>query len=134
MPGEETYSAEDLLGRRVEHHGLLLGRAATLVFDRTLARVLGIEVHTEGGQRSFLPWPACEPGRDAIEVPRPLSLLSAVELEYYRASGVAVEAGAWSADGDAPRLEDLVVDAGGRVSSGPRRFPAAAAREEDAAR
>jgi hypothetical protein len=115
--GEETFGARELLGRPVEHRGALLGRTVDLVFDRSLSRLLGLEIRSQQGITYFVPWLACKPEADRIEIPQPVSLLSTVELGYYRATGLTLshieQRGADSSSGLRP--DELVVNSQGSV-------------------
>jgi len=63
-----------------------LGAAVDAFFDRTLARLLGLEVRCSDGVHRFLPFPAFEAQGDRLAIESPLVLLDR-ELGFYRAGG-----------------------------------------------
>ena len=60
------------------------------LFDRTLERLLGLDVRSSDGVHRFLPFPACDVLGDRLAVESPLVLLDR-ELSFYRAGGNSFE-------------------------------------------
>jgi hypothetical protein len=75
-----------LLRRPVVIEDVRLGAAVDALFDRTLARLLGLEVQCSDGVHRFLPFSACDVLGDRLAVESPLALLDR-ELGFYRAGG-----------------------------------------------
>ena len=84
------WSGRRLVRTDVTSRRITLGRPVDLLFDARLKQALGLEVLCLDGQCRFLPWLACRPSSDTIEVRNPLSLLEAGEADYYRAKSVSL--------------------------------------------
>jgi hypothetical protein len=77
-----------LVRRPVVIGDVRLGAAVDALFDRTLTRLLGLEVRCSDGVHRFLPFAACEAQGDRFAIESPLVLLDR-ELGFYRAGGNA---------------------------------------------
>jgi sporulation protein YlmC with PRC-barrel domain len=112
-----SMSSGDLLALPVRMHGIELGRAAELVVDLEVRRVVGIEVRCGDETHRFLPLPAAHVHGGEIAVASPLTLLD--ELAFYRARGHGLGAlrGARvaNAGGELGTLRDLVFDDDGTI-------------------
>ena len=84
------WSGRRLVRTDVTSRRITLGRPVDLLFDARLEQALGLEVLCLDGQCRFLPWLACRPSSETIEVSDPLSLLEAGEADYYRAKSVSL--------------------------------------------
>ena len=82
--------ASGLPGRAVRWHGIRLGSVVDVVLDRTLRRLLGIEVRNMDERHRFLPAPAFEHVGTAVVPASPLVLLGADALAFYRGEGIAL--------------------------------------------
>src|SRR5581483_7003927 len=118
---EETpfLSLAGLIDASVRHRGITLGHVVDVRLDAALERAVGLELLCPPGDALFLAWPTFELEEEAIEVPRPLSLLSETELDYYRASGLGFRelVGRQVTRGGAPvgTLADVLVANGGEL-------------------
>ena len=77
--------AEGLLERRVLFRDIVLGSVVDVILDRSLRRVLGLDVLCGDRVRRFLPFGACELRDRVIGVDSALVLSD--ELEFYRLRG-----------------------------------------------
>jgi hypothetical protein len=107
-----SWSARRLLQTTVTTRGIALGRPVDLVLDARLERALGLDVLCLDGLTRFLPWLACRPLSQAIEVRNPLSLLETGEAEFYRLAGVSLRT---FRTPSGLRVEDVDLDADGRA-------------------
>jgi uncharacterized protein YrrD len=73
-------------GRPVVIGDVRLGAVVDVLFDRALARLVGLQVLCGDGARRFLPFPACEVCENRIAVESALVLLDR-ELDVYRTGG-----------------------------------------------
>jgi hypothetical protein len=85
----------DFLTRRVLlRGGVELGRVFDVILESEADRPLGLDVLCGDGLHRFLPLPAVSRiGRD-IQIESSLTLLESAELEFYRARGRSLRAGA----------------------------------------
>ena len=72
-----------LVRRPVAVGDVRIGVAVEALFDRGLARLVGLDVGCREGARRFLPFPACEVEEDRLAVASALVLLDR-ELGFYR--------------------------------------------------
>jgi hypothetical protein len=109
----------EVLNRSVRIHGIDVGEPVDVLLDPDLRCVLGLEVHCRDGVNRFLPWLAGELQPDELLVELPVALLDGPQLEYYREHALALNAlrrlPVAGFDTPAARVEDVVVDARGRV-------------------
>ena len=107
-----------LVRRPVAVGDVRIGVAVEALFDRGLARLVGLDVGCREGARRFLPFPACEVEEDRLAVASALVLLDR-ELGFYRAGSRAFSdllGEEVSLAGERiGLLEDLLVDRGGNV-------------------
>ena len=112
-------SVGEVLNRSVRIHGIDVGEPVDVLLDPDLRCVLGLEVHCRDGVNRFLPWLAGELQPDELLVELPVALLDGPQLEYYREQALALNAlrrlPVDGFDTPAARVEDVVVDARGRV-------------------
>jgi hypothetical protein len=83
-PAVETLSGNDLVGTPVRWHGVRVGRAADVLFDLGVRRVLGVEVDCGNGERRFLALAACELSAGGIALVSPHAMVDAAGLSFYR--------------------------------------------------
>jgi hypothetical protein len=109
-----------LVGRPVVIGDVRLGIAVDALLDRTLGRLVGLDVRCGDEAHRFLPFPACELEDDRLAVESALVLLQR-ELDFYRAGGNALSdlrgepvAVAGKAVGT---LADLLIDEEGAVAA-----------------
>jgi hypothetical protein len=107
-----SWSARRLVQTTVTTHGIALGRPVDLVLDTRLERALGLDVRCLDGLVRFLPWLACRPSANEIEVRSPLSLLGTGEAEFYRHAGVSLRS---FRTPRGLRVEDVELDTSGQA-------------------
>ena len=81
------FPARSLIGTPVRVGDIAVGRVSDVVFDRDLARVVGLVVSTRG-DRHFLPWISVtrEPGH--VAAGSVFAMLSTSELAFYLEHGI----------------------------------------------
>jgi hypothetical protein len=80
-------TAEALLKLPVRIRGIHLGWPVDVILDASGGRALGLDVLCGDETHRFLPLAAAEVSADSIEVGSALTLLTDVELEFYRSRG-----------------------------------------------
>ena len=105
-------SARRLVQTRVTSGGIALGRPVDLLIDPGMEQALGLEVLCRDGLHRFLPWLACRPSAEGIEVGNALSLLEAGEADFYRRKGVSLRR---LRTPSGARVEDVDLDDSGRT-------------------
>lgn len=106
------WSARRLVQAVVTSRGIALGRPVDVLFDAQLEYALGLDVFCVDRLYRFLPWLACRPSPQSIEVRNPLSLLGNGEADFYRRTGISLR------DLRTPngaRVEDVDLDEDGRA-------------------
>ena len=89
-PQDGAVPASGLPGRAVRWQGIRLGAVVDVLLDRTLRRVLGIEVRNMDERHRFLPAAAFDRVGAAVVPATPLALLEADTLAFYRGEGIAL--------------------------------------------
>jgi hypothetical protein len=83
-------TGDDVLRRPVRVRGIELGRTVDLILDRSMGRVVGLEVRCGDGVHRFLPATAAEPFPDRIVVRSSLALLNEGELDFCLRHGTSL--------------------------------------------
>ena len=81
------FTAEALLKLPVKVRGIQLGWPVDMILDADGGRALGLDVLCGDDSHRFLPLAAAQVHADSIEVGSALTLLTDVELEFYRGRG-----------------------------------------------
>lgn len=105
-------TAETLLRLPVRVRGIHLGWPVDLIFDAEATRAIGLDVLCADETHRFLALAAAEVREDEIAVGSALTLLTDVELEFYREQGSTLR-GRGMRDvvlGDDWRVEALVAE------------------------
>jgi hypothetical protein len=117
--------------RPVRLRGIQLGRAVDVLVDRSLHRVLGLDVLCGDGEHRFLPYAAVDARDGQIAIRSALMLLDRSELDFYRERGLSLAELRGTLVPGVGELEDVVVGEAGalvelvvREDGGVRRVPA----------
>jgi hypothetical protein len=80
-------TAEGLLKLPVRVRGIHVGWPVDVILDAAGTRAIGLDVLCGDENHRFLPLAAAELRPDVIDVRSPLTLLTSVELDFYRSRG-----------------------------------------------